>query len=158
MTSEPETPAKCEVDLWKTLRASAWDDFHTRRTYEWKIALSLWTAMAAFAGTTLAGHVTVDRCTLLRAVIAAAVALTALHTLFAWGVCRANDLNRKRQFFFEDQMMKRLDLHYPEEIDLLIKQARERSGSLLNWSHLFQLGITVLLAFGDVFVSIVATQ
>jgi len=38
------------VDVLSARRAWAWNSFHTRREFEWKVTIGFWTALAASIG------------------------------------------------------------------------------------------------------------
>lgn len=148
---------KRRFDALETLRKSAWDSFDKRRTFEWKICISLWTAFAAYIGAVLTGRLT-DRIGLstIIAVLSASILIVGLHTSWIRGLGRANRLDRKIAFYFCDLMIQELSVRFPEEIVAEINYLAKRMGLATNWSHFFQIGVTMSLAAGAVSVTALA--
>ena len=146
MTKDNSTlDSRLRFEMLQGLAGSAWRDFDSRRAFEWKIAISLWTALAAFLATVLTGRIDLPPIVTIPVVAGAAAVLLVMHVVFVRGIARANKINRQKQFFYEDQMNRMLNLSLPEEIDKLVERAKRSHGKLWNWSHSFQLLVTAML-------------
>ena len=129
----------------EALRQAAWQEFDTRRAFEWKVSLALWTAMFAFAGALLSGKPTIDygirviACHL-------AVALLILHIYFLCGVAKRHHADREKEHFFRNQILAVLHLELPADI-----RTQEKGHSSVTWTYslTFQVGVTLVAVLVD---------
>jgi hypothetical protein len=149
---EHELDPKVRLEVLQNLRTSAWRDFDSRRAFEWKLALSLWTALAALDGILLTGKIKVPLNALIPGMVVLCAAVVALHLRLLRGIGRSNVINRRMEFFFEGQMMDAIGLDYPadHELQCRIEEAKNNVGRIRHWSLGFQLGVTVLLLIGGI--------
>jgi len=64
-STAPQGPGdfnKDRVDGYLRCAEASWKDMDTRRVYEWKISLGLWTALGAFAAIMLRGEANLSPC------------------------------------------------------------------------------------------------
>ena len=96
MADKPDTPGECEeklIDVLMQRRIWAWNSYHSRREYEWKVTLGVWTSLAASIAVLLTKGATIPD-EIRHYHVAALVLLLGLHFWFVWGVMRANDKDR----------------------------------------------------------------
>ena len=86
---------KTEFDALEILRQGVWTSYNTRRNYEWKLALSLWTAIAAFIGIVLTGRIELAGFALTWGVAGIGVIVVILHGYLTHGIARAHSVDRK---------------------------------------------------------------
>jgi hypothetical protein len=144
----PEQQAR--FDALEALRAAAWASFNARRGFEWKLAISLWTAVAAFAGSLVSGRLIITGCTRLAMVIMLLIVF-ALHVYFIRGLVRAHEADRRIIYFIRDKMMETLNMTFPDDLKKLLDDRGKTMADILNWSYLPQLGVTAVLTSGAIF-------
>jgi hypothetical protein len=137
---------KRQFDMIFALRSAAWNSFDKRRDFEWRAALSLWTAMAAMIGIILSGKdIKIGPAIKVGGAILVAI-LAFLHAWFTHGIQEANRFDRDLADHYDDFVER--DFLVPE-CQLLIdpewnklkeRRARRRGTNLLtNYSHRFQV-------------------
>jgi hypothetical protein len=136
---------KERAEVLENLREGAWESFNTRREYEWKVCLALWTAMAAFIGTLLTGKIELTRAPALMT-IAVAMAILVLHICWLSGLIKAHAADKKVNLFFANTLTEKIGVSFDSKLSHELKQTRKKWGKLWDWNSLFQIGITALLA------------
>jgi hypothetical protein len=139
-----------------TLRSAAWTSFDKRRTYEWKFCIAVWTALAVFTGSLVAQPIESTKTfpvkgfwpVVLTAIFGLAVA--ALHAFWTKGTGNANNVDRRLSFFYLERMFPLIAVK-KEDIDPIVAPVIKRMGTLANYAHFSQVGITVLLVIAAVF-------
>lgn len=150
---------KTRLEALEKLRNGSWQDFDSLRNYEWKIAISIWTALIAFIAIILTGDgikIPISS----QIVLIAAFVVILLHGLFIMGISDRLGHDRNKQFFFEDEIMEILQLKYSKKIRDKIDKYRNmqkwRDRCILfrffHWSLFFQLSITIVLVLISVLV------
>ncbi|MBU2622687.1 MAG: hypothetical protein KKD92_10260 [Proteobacteria bacterium] len=134
----------------ESLKRSAYGSFNDRRNYEWKLSLSIWTALAIL----LAGLVQPAKIeetfplgasfAWIGAAIVGAL-LVFLHGYWSNGVSKANSIDKSIYLYYDLEMRKMLNLSFSENINMEIAKMSRTKG-WRNWSHLAQISITVLLS------------
>ena len=121
----------------------AWRQFNLRRDYEFKVTLSLWTALAlAVAGVARASKpLTIP----MLAMVAICVTLFSLHTLWCWGIGQAQNGERRITVGYERTLQELSQTCFDEITKKQLASLRNRMGLLRNWTYVFQLGVTALL-------------
>lgn len=144
----------------EALRAAAYASFNDRRSYEWKLSLSIWTALAILLAGLLqplkSGEEFPLRGSCVWIVFALAGALlVVLHALWSDWASRANSIDNRIQFHFRDEMMNNI-VKLPFSTDLARSIEKHlQSRPAFGWtqrSHLVQVCITLLLATGAVVI------
>ena len=128
------------------LRDAAWRDFNARQAHEWKVALSLWTALAVFASLVITGRITLGpglSWIPVGAALVVGTVLVVLHATFVSFIAASHDIAREKESFFEAALMERLAVAYPAVFVEKLEKVTRTSGRLMRRPHLFQLGITL---------------
>lgn len=146
-----EQNEKRRFDALETLRASAWHSFDTRRTYEWKVAIILWTALASFIVLVISDHVELSPKFLTGTVVLLVVVIVS-HYRFAMGVFRANKIDRDVSFQVRTLMNEKLEIQYTKETRDAIDRTKRFTHQWLYWSPAMQIGVTLALAIAVVLV------
>ena len=139
---------KNRIDAIELLRKAQWESFDKRRSYEWKIGIALWTAIASFIVITIKSKITYNIRSL-ELIIASIifVIIIIIHAFWIWDLRRANKLDKDIAIFFRDTIMEKITISFPvpikEQIDSIDKKGR-KSKILSLWSHIFQLVITLI--------------
>lgn len=143
--------SKVRFDALETLRSAAWMSFDTRRAFEWKLALGLWTALAAFIGTVLSGDVPIRiiGCPRLFVVLIVST-LFALHVHFVRGIVIAHHIDRRIVYLMRDEMMKLATVGFCDDLKKRIDERAKTMPDIFNWSYLPQLGVTGVLSLGAI--------
>lgn len=134
----------------ESLRRAAYESFDSRRSYEWKLSLAIWTAEAialvALLQPTKAGEVfPLNRPWGWAGALAVAVVLVILHCYLSDGLAKSNANDKAEARHFRDEMEKMVNL---EQVVKTPFERRDDEGTRgwRQWSHLGQIGITALLA------------
>jgi len=143
---------KRTFDAIYTLRSAAWNSSDARRDAEWRVALGLWTALAALTGILLGKESTVRFSAAIKYGGVALVAfLVYFHALFTHGLQEANRFDRDPANRYDDFIEREfLTTECPSLIDDEWKHLRDRRkkrlGSTIfsNYSHRFQILVTLL--------------
>jgi len=133
-----------------TLMQSAYDSFNDRRSYEWKLSLSIWTALALL----LVGLVQTAKfpvsfpfSVIISAIMGAI--LIYLHIFFSHGVARANSIDKDVFLHYNKEMNKIVNLPFPKKLQDDIDNLPHNKG-WWQWSHRSQIFITILLVMAAV--------
>src|SRR5512145_2627789 len=102
----------------EALRAAAYLSFNDRRGHEWKLSLSIWTALAILlAGLIQPGEVFPLRGSCVWVCFAfAGIVIVILHALWNNWASKANNIDNASGRYFRDEMMKILDLHFGTDL------------------------------------------
>ncbi len=124
----------------------AWRQFNERRNHEFKVTLIYWTALAA----AIAGSMTLAELPPILGgrILLGAIALFAviLHILWCAGLYNAQYGEKLTALSYQQALLKLVNTDISEEAEKHFKKRRENI--LLNhWSNIFQVGVTVFLAF-----------
>ena len=158
-----KTDKELTLEYLEKLRLSAYTSFNDRRSYEWKLALAIWTALAVL----LAGLVQPTEATKIfpfhghkYGVIALTlgVAILLVQIYFNNGMARANGIDKAKALLYEKQIESMLDLKVDPALadDLkrrilsLPAQPHHRLGQWRQWGHLAQITISAILTFAAV--------
>jgi len=142
---------KTTLDALEKLRNGAWENFNNRRIYGWKMGMGIWTALAAFIGVVLTGRICISQPlsfgTFIVFAILAGSSVVALHAVFMHGIGRAHRIDRDKEFFFEEEIMKILDIEFPPKVIDGIEKRKEKRDRipLCEWLEFVQLFITIIL-------------
>ena len=142
----------------ESLRLAAYNSFNDRRSYEWKLSLAIWTALAVL----VAGLVQIDkaggfplhgkRYGWIATVLG--ICLVALHVYFNNCIARANAIDKDMALFYSKQMRAALGLSFPPKLDEMInalpKRPKHPHLNFGQWGHLAQITITFLLTIAAV--------
>lgn len=124
------------------LYQNAWKQFNERRTYEFKISLTFWAALAAaIAGSLRLQNLPGSRFTLIMVSLFA----FALHWVWCRGIGEAQRAERKMAFFYERKLQEIADVEFDKDLRKFLDSLKETMGLLKNWTYRFQLGVTAFL-------------
>ncbi|SRR6266404_451807 len=155
--NEPDAKIDVSVRLEyiEALRLAAYNSFNDRRSYEWKLSLAIWTAIAVLvAGLVQPGQVAFPFHGIRYGVGATIVgmAIVALHVYFSNCLARANTIDRKKVLNYANQIESALqlpDTDLANEIKNLIvklpKPFESRWMLWWQWGHISQITMTILL-------------
>jgi len=154
---------KRDFDAVYAIRSAAWNSSDKRSEFEWRVALGLWTAMAAMIGILLSGKdVKIDSPVKLGGTILVAL-LVFLHASFTHGIQEANRYDRDLADHYDDFLETQFFLpSFPALITpawQALKERREaRRGTTLltNYSHRFQSCVTLL--FGLCLIGVLVSR
>jgi hypothetical protein len=145
---------KARFDAFETLRQAAWNNFDHRRSYEWKLAISLWTALAAFTGAVITRPTDPALPAVRGSVWLVAVgglAVTLIHAYWSYNCKVRNDRDRKLSYLFEEKMCTLLSVSYADVLGHFVDAHPRRAGSgegLWNYWHASQVAMTFVLSVG----------
>lgn len=140
----------------ETLRHAAYVSFSDRRSYEWKLSLGIWTALAVLLAGLLQpaqpGEVFPVKSPwawVVATVVAGALAF--LHLCWSEGASRRNNVDVEVADHYASEMQRMLNVPYGEALCWEIACLPSRRG-WKTWSHLAQISITVLLGIAAVVI------
>ena len=134
------------ADVLLALQGHALGSVNTRREYEWKLSIAVWTASAILLGSMLTGQIKLLDTYPKVGLTCLAVCIVLLHLAWMKGAGRRNRADIRAACFWEEQTRALLDASYPEELTHEFSNLRASSGRLHTYSYLFQLSVTILLA------------
>lgn len=151
----PNPPSTKETfDALATLRDVRWTAFDTRRAFEWKMGLAVWTAIAAFIALVLQdsidGLAAVNRWL----VLSASAIVLAVHFWWNFFMHRSNRLDLDICYNWERQMQETLGVTLrgvgtkKPTLEERILRMKTRCSITRNWSFVGELGLTILLLTG----------
>ena len=152
--------AKMEYDAVVVLWTRSWQNISERRTYEWRVAFSLWTALAAVISIILTKRVPDTALTLFPGFLSVALFVAAITVVHAWwlhGAGKARDFDRRMAFHYEDKLRQLSNSDFPDDLKIqLLGRRRAQRGLWGDWSQLPQITVTLLfgLAACMVFVAV----
>jgi hypothetical protein len=135
------------VDVLLSLQSHAFNSIKNRQSMEWRLSVSLWTAGAILLGFLVRGDVPDVSVWVKAAVTCLAIALVALHMLWARGAGRRTGSDVRACYHWEGQVRETLEAEYPAEMQAEMGRLRSSAGQLRTYSFLFQISTTALLAF-----------
>ena len=99
MVQDEKTRAEIRLRLFE----AAWQNFERQRAHEWKFAIVIWTALAAFAAIALKEDVTISS-TEAFVLVAAALLLVAMLLIFQLRVQRGHACNLQKAYLYEKHL------------------------------------------------------
>lgn len=119
-----------------------YSNFDRRRVYEWKLSLGIWTALAAFIALTFEGKIVLPSTPLLLVAVLLGLLLST-HAFFLIMVTNANDIDKGKAHFCEEQLIKITKANYlaDEKISKALTSARKFG----YWSVAVHLAIDLIL-------------
>ena len=129
----------------KVLRDMAWASFIERREFEWRVALGLWTALAAFTSLTLGKDVQFHGNAPLICAVVVAIFLVSLHVFFVAGIIKGNKVDRALAHHYLEEMRPATGSVLPPSLQERVS-AHQKQVGFRSYAHIFQLGVTVVLA------------
>ena len=145
----------------ETLRAAAYTSFNDRRGHEWKLSLSIWTALAILLAGLIQplkpGEIFPLWGTCVWLVFAlAGLLLVVLHAVWSFWAARANEIDNKIRFHFRDEMINNtLKLPFGSELNGIISNHVQAPFGWTRRYPLVQVGTTLLLVAGVVLIAYV---
>jgi hypothetical protein len=142
-----DNETKNRADVLLKLAEIKVKNFDTRRSYEWKLCLGIWTALAAFIGLVLKDGACAGKADRACVLILPAILLLMTHIIFLRGVFRANDLEKKLARFYEAQVsdLAGVDPFDKGNVAMLEALAKVQAGKGGLWAPVTQVLITVIL-------------
>lgn len=126
-------------------------NFDRRRSYEWKLSLALWTALAAFTALTLRGEIRIEIATW---PIVVGIVIVALHCYFLVMVLKANNLDKEKSWYYEKALNVLMHTDWetlPDDcsgrLNCEIKRFNDHNVFRFSgyWACIVEVGITVVL-------------
>lgn len=138
----------------ESLRLAAYNSFNDRRSYEWKLSLAIWTALAVLV-VGLVQPVETGKIFPLHGKDYGVVAtilglcLIVVHAYFHNRIARSNAIDKDMALFYSKRMRAAIGLEFPQEltnrIKTLPKRPKNEKLQWLRWGHLIQIVITIFL-------------
>jgi hypothetical protein len=148
--SEDEKQA---LEILSQLMSSYWAQFERRRDFEWKLSFAVWTVLATLVGFLLTKDVVLSRVWLTGSCALFSVALFVLHLYWQRKIANRNDLDRDISRFCENVITSFLGIpDLPAEL-LQKREDLKKAKGLKNYSHRFQLAMTLVLGLALIGVS-----
>ncbi len=123
-----------------------WDAFNRRREYDWKISISLWTAIAAFVAVILTADLSRIGVLPKIAVTMAAVLIPFAHARWMKNITAVNKHDKKKASLYVAKCNEIIGMQLSSDIRKKDDEYSEQSTKILrNWSSWFHLLITMIL-------------
>lgn len=149
------TDEKEKAHVMLKLLEIAWHNFDRRRSYEWKLSLAIWTALAAFIALSLRSRFLALSASTQPAdmafVIVTAVVILPIQICFLYRVKRANNCDQNRALHYEYLINNALEVDFgpktilQKDVEDSIKKATSRGRMGGWWSAVFHVVITIVL-------------
>lgn len=138
--------AKRDFDAMFELYKLTWSQFNERRSYEVKITLTFWTALAAC----IAGSLQLSSVPEIPGgkwiLLVLAFGAVWLHKIWCKGIGRAQRAERLIAFFWEKEIQKLLKRPFDQTTQIFLDSLKPSMGLLRNWTYKLQLSVTAFLA------------
>ncbi len=152
---------KTRIDALEILRAAAYKSFNDRRSYWWKMCISIWTPFALYIGALVtqpiesgkAMPVTGNNLAIGTALVS--VMILAIQAFWTFGLARANKLDSMYDWDLRDEMYTALKHPKPTIFASDVEKIKKRMGKLWTWSHGTELLLTLLLGIVATIAAIV---
>lgn len=152
---------KRKADILVELYRQAYQNFERRRTYEWKLSLAIWTALAVF----IAIAIRREASTFNFALAAVALAAILLHWFFIGRVKLANDVDKRKAELYEHELNQLVGIHFGPNGENDYMKAVTNAISLViddkgfrrwvgkgRWAIVMHVGFTILLTIAGLIV------
>ncbi|MFH2012651.1 MAG: hypothetical protein ABIJ37_08145 [Pseudomonadota bacterium] len=144
---------KNQVDSLELLRTAAYKSFNDRRSYEWKMCISIWTPFAVYIGALVTQPLESGKTltlpiedTLLAIVTAVVSALIlAIQVFWTRGLARASKIDSEYDWDIRNEIYNLLKHPKPACIQAEVAKVMQAKAKLWHWSHGTQLLITLIL-------------
>jgi hypothetical protein len=142
---------KNRMDTLENLRAAAYQSFNDRRSYEWKMCISIWTPFALYIGALVTQPIESGKNLPLAgtplAIGTALVSLIILIIQVFWtlGLARANKLDNMYDWDLRNEMYAALEHKTPPDVIKDVDKIKKQRGKLWHWSTRTELLLTLLL-------------
>ena len=127
------------------LYALSWQQFNTRRTYEWQVTISIWTALAlAIAGVSnireipkiLGGIWTL---------LSFGIMIVFLQVWWCRGIANGNKIDRLIAFHYEAILQNISNSEFSVDLKNKLKPSHSTFGKIFHWNYMLQIGVSALL-------------
>jgi len=143
MCSENEKRSEILMKLFEV----AWLNFDRRRTYEWKISLAIWTAIAAFIALYLKGEIPKIPNDAHSSLYYAAWLVVVVQGVYLVFVKLANGVDQAKAIFLEDLLNDISGASTDTRIAKIAEARRKIVWAKGYWSTLCEVAITIILLF-----------
>jgi len=152
--NEPAPSIKLEATRYlatvERLRRAAWRSFDRRRAFEWKVSFGLWTAQAAVLASLALGKVQAKTLYDFMFLCVLSVSLIVIHLGWSYFLHQVNSADLNKSYAYGKEQMRVLgmnrDTEVGKEVHGIIDRMQKRSKTEKAWGHIFQVGMTFLLA------------
>jgi hypothetical protein len=128
------------------LYSHSWQQFNVRRTYEWKISISLWTAL----GLAIVGVVNAESIPEISGgmyiLFSILLFVIMLQLIFIKGIARNHGYDRKIALHYQKFLHEISQTKFEEPLERVLEKGRRNWGVFLNWSSILQIGVTIVLS------------
>lgn len=142
---------KNRMDVLEMLRAAAYKSFNDRRSYEWKMCISIWTPFAVYIAALVTQPIELGKalpmaeCQLAIGTAVVSLIILAIQVFWTLGLSRANKLDNMYDWDLRDEMYAALKHQTPSDSATDVEKIKEQRGKLWHWSHGTELLLTLLL-------------
>ncbi len=127
------------------LYALSWQQFNTRRTYEWQVTISIWTALAlSIAGASNTGEIPQIH-GVIWTLLFVGVIIVALQIWWCKGIAGGHKNDRLIAFYYEAILQNVSNSEFPDDLKNKLNPSHSTFGKIFHWSYMLQVGVTVLL-------------
>lgn len=128
------------------LRCFWWERFDRRGGMNWKVAISTWTAIAAFTGAILSGKQTLQMGPLLQvAILVALPAIVILHMYWIQGVGHASRYDKLKSDFYDLQLSNLVGLSFPKSVTDQDREFNKKAATIRSWFNSYFIAVTFVL-------------
>ena len=127
------------------LYTRCWQNLYERRTYEWRVAFTLWTAFAVFLAVVLTKSLSAPKEIVFWVSFVMGLILCCIHGVWLHGLGKRNTLDREMAIHYEKLLRGLSNSNFSRELKTRLDEIRKKLDSPLDWSRGSQLAVTVVL-------------
>ena len=130
------------VELWKL----PWQSISERRSYEWRVTLTVWTAFAGFIVVVLTEKLTAPKCVVCLGASLIGLAICILHVLYLKGLGERHDVDRQTAIHYEKILRELSQSSFDNDFERRLEEMRKKQATLFgDWSRRVQFCVRVIL-------------
>jgi hypothetical protein len=129
------------ADVLLSLQTHAFNSLNERRRYEWRLSISLWTAMVVLLAFLLKREVALLSVWVKVALTLVAAVVAVLHAVWMKGAGRRNGADVRTSYFWEAKTRELLDVEYPKAHQTELDAFQATSGYFRTFSYVYCLSV-----------------
>jgi hypothetical protein len=127
------------------LAEQKWQEYNSRRSYEWKVNFGIWAGIGIFSGFCIKENIRFDNILIIILLSIFYIVMILVYYIFRRGISKSCNDDQIERFKYIDKIHEILDLNKTEKPKELIICNKKVNILKLNWSHITQLFITILI-------------
>lgn len=135
-----------KIEIYWKLHESAWSSFQRRADHEFKFAVTVWTAYAAFIAIILKSGINFENNLYINLIL---LGFLVLHIYYEYGMTVSNDADLAKCYDLEKKIKTEFNYNYSHKTNKKIFRIKNSCFLSRHWSHFAHIAITLLLAISS---------